>query len=116
MPSTFIAHYITKSKPDVFVLNEFIKGVGFNDFKNNLKDYQILTPDYIPKKNSICIGVKKNIQITGEFTQMDNVAYTQMPDFYRVDIKINNNDYHIIGTRIKICFRANEHENRYIQF
>lgn len=99
----FICEYINSA--DIFVLVEFCMENGWYEFKESLKEFDLYCSPYVSKAyNQVCIGIRKKIANVGYkllSVVSSNVCDSNIPEFLQVDIKIENKNLSVIGTRIK---------------
>lgn len=105
IPVNLIANEVLEKGPDIFVLTEFVQTAGWLDLKAILsRQYELFTSPYRPRQNGICIGVRKreDIKCLGERT----LEFRTGPDFHEVRVRVNGKEISVIGTRIRIDWKA----------
>lgn len=99
----FVSEYI--KKVDIFVLVEFCMENGWDEFKENLKEFDLYCSPYVSKAyNQVCIGIRKKIaNVSYKLLSVVSVdvCNSSIPEFLQVDITIENEKLSVIGTRIK---------------
>lgn len=125
VPVKLIADEIWEIEPDILILTEFVKSLGWGSLKDILEErYYIKSTSYVNGQNGILIGVRKRDRLClvdnskrerlGE--ENDNC---NMPDFLQVEVQIDGKPYQIIGTRVRIGCRKRglpEQKSRMEQF
>lgn len=103
IPVNLIIDQILEINPDVVILTEFVKTLGFLDLKTILEEkYYVYTTDYKPNQNGILIAIAKKDGISVTTESIKNLNNENMPDFLEKDILVNQNrKIKIIGTRIQ---------------
>lgn len=107
VPIRLIADEILKKAPDIFVLTEFVKSLGWRDLTAILEErYEICTTPYVPGENGILLAVAKKEGISVGDARIRNEAWSRQadsfPDFLEQDVLINGSRVKIIGTRIQV--------------
>lgn len=112
----FVTEMVIKSDSDVIVLTEFINATNKESIKefteqNGLREkYDVYCNIERKDANGILIAIKKGFaKKIDKIEDMNTVrTRTEQPNFFQLDIKVNEIPISIIGTRIQIdCKKSN---------
>lgn len=99
-----VAEELLRTNPDIVCLTEFVKGENYHDFVDKLNNLGYETfndPRTIEYSgNEILIAIKSEYAVETETFVICNDDNN--PNFLHVVSKINDENYHFIGARIKI--------------
>lgn len=116
VPVNLLVEEIFLRSPDIFVLTEFVKTLGWNDLKCILEEqYYIFTSPFKPKENGVLIGVKKSADIlsANELNVWNNIENENCPNFLEKDLFVNGERIKVIGTRIKVNSQKRKTQEEY---
>lgn len=99
-----VTEELVKTKADVVCLTEFVKGENYHDFIDELTSlgYETFTDPRTTEHsgNEILIAIKNEYAVKTSTSVICNDDNN--PNFLHVVSRIDDNNYHFIGTRIKV--------------
>lgn len=115
----FIAQGIRDEDPDFFILTEFYKVKRWEEFQEDLSEYQLFTTDNSQHhQNDVCIGVKNTYPDAQIASLMESHKDNHFPNFLHVIVETQGRTLNIFGVRIRVPSRkdvpaASEENQRY---